>query len=87
MTKKFKSKSVKSKDNGPTDVKFPTPDRIKFNMSLEIFDGCWVGGGYETDLGPGETLDECRERVADFVETMIAEKSDEIIKEREETND
>jgi hypothetical protein len=76
-----KNKTVKSdgtvskSDGGP----FYRPDRIIANLSMEPFNGCWVGFGYESDVMPGETLSEAKERVQSEVEATVQAKVEEII--------
>ena len=51
-------------------------DRVTVNMSFEVFNGCWVGSAYESDVGEGESLEECKERVYEFVEKTVTEKAE-----------
>ncbi len=53
-------------------------------MSFEVFNGCWVGAAYESSVKQGETPEQCRERVSDFVDETIAIKAEEATKLNEE---
>ena len=62
-------KSVKS---GMTTV--VKPDRITSNLSLEAFNGCWVGFGFESDVQPDETMEQAkRMEQIEFLEKEIEE--------------
>jgi len=70
-------KSVKS---GMTTV--VKPDRITSNLSLEAFNGCWVGFGFESDIQPDETLEQAKERVWNEVVDTVYKRSQDIVNER-----
>ncbi len=57
-------------------------DRISTNLSLEPFNGCWVGFGYESDIEPGETIEEAKERVWEEVVNTVHRRCEEIVKEK-----
>lgn len=54
------------------------PDRITSNLSIEPFNGCWVGFGYESNVRPNETVEEAKERVWDVVKETVYERSEEL---------
>jgi len=70
-------KSVKS---GMTTV--VKPDRITSNLSLEAFNGCWVGFGFESDVQPDETMEQAKERVWNEVVDTVYKRSQDIVNER-----
>lgn len=59
-----------------------TPDRITTNLSIEPFNGCWVGFGYESDVRPGETLEEAKKRCYDEVVETVTKRSTEIANDK-----
>lgn len=83
--KKFKVKTVETIPSSQKSVKSdPTiivkPDRVIANMSIEPFNGCWVGFGYESDINDGETLDDAKKRVYDMVVTTVTEMAEDLSK-------
>ena len=70
-------KSVKA---GMTTV--VTPDRITSNLSLEAFNGCWVGFGFESDIGSDETLEQAKERIWNEVVDTVYKRSQEIVNDK-----
>lgn len=73
-----------SKVNKSDPTMISRPDRVTVNMSFEVFNGCWVGGAYESDVKQGETLETCQKRVSDFVESTVMNKAEEISLSNEE---
>ena len=85
--KQAKRKFVVKSDDQSTNETNGEPDRVKFSLSLEVFDGCWVSAGLETSVRGNENLEQCSKRCAEYVETTVNDKAEELIKERESEND
>lgn len=73
------TKKVKSVKADGTVV--TRPDRITSNLSMEVFNGCWVGFGYESDVKPSETLAQAKERVWSEVTETISERQESLVYE------
>lgn len=83
--KKLQVKTVESKSSEKITKSDPTVlvrgDRVTANLSHEVYNGCWIGFGYESDVRSGESLDEAKERVFNEVVDTVTKRAEELSEE------